>query len=284
MATRIDRRFAELKTEGRAALVTFLTAGDPDPETSLALVQALPAAGADVIELGMPFTDPMADGPAIQMSSQRALKAGQTLKKTLELVRAFRGSDDATPLVLMGYYNPIYIYGVDRFLRDSKSAGVDGLIIVDLPPEEDGELCLPALKAGLNFIRLATPTTDDKRLPAVLANTSGFVYYVSITGITGAATPDAEKVAAAVARIKRHTKLPVAVGFGVRTAEQAAGIASGADGVVVGSALVSVLKGSLDPNDKATEKTVSGVVDLVAALARGVRGASADKSTRSAPR
>ena len=284
MATRIDRRFAELKTEGRAALVTFLTAGDPDPETSLALVQALPAAGADVIELGMPFTDPMADGPAIQMSSQRALKAGQTLKKTLELVRAFRGSNDATPLVLMGYYNPIYVYGVDRFLRDATSAGVDGLIIVDLPPEEDEELCLPALKAGLNFIRLATPTTDDKRLPAVLANTSGFVYYVSITGITGAATPDAEKVAAAVARIKRHTKLPVAVGFGVRTAEQAAGIASGADGVVVGSALVSVLKGSLDPNDKATEKTVSGVVDLVAALARGVRGASADKSTRSAPR
>ena len=284
MATRIDRRFAELKTEGRAALVTFLTAGDPDPETSLALVQALPAAGADVIELGMPFTDPMADGPAIQMSSQRALKAGQTLKKTLELVRAFRGSDDATPLVLMGYYNPIYVYGVDRFLRDAKSAGVDGLIIVDLPPEEDEELCLPALKAGLNFIRLATPTTDDKRLPAVLANTSGFVYYVSITGITGAATPDAGKVAAAVTRIKRHTKLPVAVGFGVRTAEQAAGIASGADGVVVGSALVNVLKGSLDPNDKATEKTVSGVVDLVAALARGVRGASADKSTRSAPR
>ncbi|MEA2926369.1 MAG: tryptophan synthase alpha chain [Alphaproteobacteria bacterium] len=284
MTTRIDRRFAELKTEGRAALVTFLTAGDPDPETSLALVRALPAAGADVIELGMPFTDPMADGPAIQLSSQRALKAGQTLKKTLELVRAFRGSDDTTPLVLMGYYNPIYIYGVDRFLRDAKSAGVDGLIIVDLPPEEDEELCLPALKAGLNFIRLATPTTDDKRLPAVLANTSGFVYYVSITGITGAATPDAGKVAAAVARIKRHTKLPVAVGFGVRTAEQAAGIASGADGVVVGSALVNVLKGSLDPNDKATEKTVSGVVDLVAALARGVRGATADKSTQSAPR
>jgi tryptophan synthase alpha chain len=198
-------------------------------------------------------------------------------------VRAFRGGDDATPLVLMGYYNPIYVYGVDRFLRDAKSAGVDGLIIVDLPPEEDEELCLPALKAGLNFIRLATPTTDDKRLPAVLANTSGFVYYVSITGITGAATPDAGKVAAAVARIKRHTKLPVAVGFGVRTAEQAAGIASGADGVVVGSALVSVLKGSLDLNDKATEKTVSGVVDLVAALARGVRGASADKSTQSAP-
>jgi len=282
MATRIDRRFAELKTAGRAALVTFLTAGDPDPETSLALVRALPAAGADVIELGMPFTDPMADGPAIQMSSQRALKAGQTLKKTLELVRAFRITDDGTPLVLMGYYNPIYVYGVDRFLRDATSAGVDGLIIVDLPPEEDEELCLPALKAGLNFIRLATPTTDDKRLPAVLANTSGFVYYVSITGITGAATPDPGKVAAAVARIKRHTKLPVAVGFGVRTAEQAAGIASGADGVVVGSALVNVLKRSLDPNNKATEKTVSGVVNLVAELARGVRGASADKSTQSA--
>ena len=283
MATRIDRRFAELKTAGRAALVTFLTAGDPDPETSLALVRALPAAGADVIELGMPFTDPMADGPAIQMSSQRALKAGQTLKKTLDLVRAFRATDDATPLVLMGYYNPIYVYGVDRFLRDATSAGVDGLIIVDLPPEEDEELCLPALKAGLNFIRLATPTTDDKRLPAVLANTSGFVYYVSITGITGAATPDPEIVAAAVARIKRHTRLPVAVGFGVRTAEQAAGIASGADGVVVGSALVNVLKRSLDPNDKATEKTVSGVVDLVAELARGVRSAGADKSTQSAP-
>jgi len=271
MATRIDRRFAELKTEGRAALVTFLTAGDPDPETSLALVQALPAAGADVIELGMPFTDPMADGPAIQMSSQRALKAGQTLKKTLELVRAFRGSDDATPLVLMGYYNPIYVYGVDRFLRDAKSAGVDGLIIVDLPPEEDGELCLPALKAGLNFIRLATPTTDDKRLPAVLANTSGFVYYVSITGITGAATPDAGKVAAAVARIKRHTKLPVAVGFGVRNAESARAIAEGADGVVVGSALVDALRASLDRNGKASPGSVRAVTDLVSKLAEGVR-------------
>jgi tryptophan synthase alpha chain len=216
MTTRIDRRFEELKSQGRAALVTFLTAGDPDPETSLALLRAVPAAGADVVELGMPFTDPMADGPAIQLSSQRALKAGQTLKKTLEMVRAFRRADDATPLVLMGYYNPIYVYGVDRFLRDAKSAGVDGLIVVDLPPEEDEELCLPALKAGVNFIRLATPTTDDKRLPAVLANTSGFVYYVSITGITGAATPDPAKVAAAVGRIKRHTKLPVAVGAGER--------------------------------------------------------------------
>jgi tryptophan synthase alpha chain len=273
MTTRIDRRFAQLKTEGRAALVTFLTAGDPDAETSLALLRAIPAAGADVVELGMPFTDPMADGPAIQMSSQRALKAGQTLKKTLAMVRAFRQADDATPLVLMGYYNPIYIYGVDRFLRDAKSAGVDGLIVVDLPPEEDEELCLPALKAGMNFIRLATPTTDDKRLPAVLANTSGFVYYVSITGITGAAMADPAKVTAAVARIKRHTKLPVAVGFGVRTAEQAAVIASGADGVVVGSALVNALKASLDRDDKATAKTVTVVVNLVAELARGVRSA-----------
>ncbi len=282
MTTRIDHRFAALKTDGRAALVTFLTAGDPDPETSLAILRALPKAGADVVELGMPFTDPMADGPAIQMSSQRALKAGQTLAKTLAMVRAFRQADDGTPIVLMGYYNPIYIYGVDRFLTDAKSAGVDGLIVVDLPPEEDEELCLPALAAGLNFIRLATPTTDDKRLPAVLANTSGFVYYVSITGITGAATPDPGKVMGAVARIKRHTKLPVAVGFGVRTAEQAAAIASGADGVVVGSALVNALEDSLDKDNKATAKTVTAVTDLVAALARGVRGARADKFTQSA--
>src|ERR1700704_2156905 len=282
MTTRIEQRFAALKREGRAALVTFVTAGDPDRATSLAILRALPGAGADIIELGMPFTDPMADGPAIQASSLRALKAGQNMKKTLAIVRAFRKADDTTPIVLMGYYNPIYIYGVAKFLADAKAAGVDGLIVVDLPPEEDDELCKPALEAGLNFIRLATPTTDDKRLPAVLANTSGFVYYVSITGITGSATPDAGKVHAAVARIKRHTKLPVAVGFGVRTAEQAAGIASGADGVVVGSALVNVLKGSLDPNNKATEKTVSGVVNLVAELARGVRGASADKSTQSA--
>jgi tryptophan synthase alpha chain len=277
MTTRIDHRFAELKSAGRAALVTFLTAGDPDPATSLAILRALPTAGADVIELGMPFTDPMADGPAIQMSSQRALKAGQTLKQTLAMVRDFRRGDAATPIVLMGYYNPIYIYGVDRFLADAKAAGVDGLIVVDLPPEEDEELCLPALKAGLNFIRLATPTTDDKRLPAVLANTSGFVYYVSITGITGAAAPDPGKVGAAVSRIKRHTKLPVAVGFGVRTAEQAAAIAAGADGVVVGSALVSALKASLDGSGKATAKTVTSVVNLVAELARGVRGARAGK-------
>jgi len=282
MATRIDRRFAELSSEGRAALVTFVTAGDPDPETSLAILSALPAAGADVVELGMPFTDPMADGPAIQMSSQRALKAGQTLEKTLGMVRAFRKGDDRTPIVLMGYYNPIYVYGVDRFLDAAKSAGVDGLIVVDLPPEEDEELCLPALKAGLNFIRLATPTTDGKRLPAVLANTSGFVYYVSITGITGAATPDPAAVMAAVSRIKRHTNLPVAVGFGVRSAEQAAVIAAGADGVVVGSALVSALKASLGPGDKATAKTVTSVVNLVAELARGVRNARAAKSTQPA--
>jgi tryptophan synthase alpha chain len=273
MTTRIDRRFAELKKQGRAALVTFLTAGDPDLATSAAILAALPKAGADVIELGMPFTDPMADGPAIQMSSQRALKGGQTLKKTLELVATFRKADETTPIVLMGYYNPIYIHRVDRFLADAKARGVDGLIVVDLPPEEDEELCLPALKAGLNFVRLATPTTDDRRLPAVLANTSGFVYYVSITGITGAAAPDAAKVTAAVSRIKRHTSLPVAVGFGVRTAEQAAAIAAGADGVVVGSALVSALKTSLDGNDKPTPKTVAAVTDLVAELARGVRGA-----------
>src|SRR6201987_1118131 len=269
MSTRIDRRFAELKSQGRAALVTFLTAGDPDPETSLALLRAVPAAGADVVELGMPFTDPMADGPAIQLSSQRALKAGQTLARTLAMVRAFRAADGTTPIVLMGYYNPIYIYGVERFLADAGSAGVDGLIVVDLPPEEDEELCLPALKAGVNFIRLATPTTDDKRLPAVLANTSGFVYYVSITGITGAAAPDADKVHAAVTRIKRHTKLPVAVGFGVRTAEQAAVIAAGGGG----GGRVNALKASLDRDDKATAKTVTVVVNLVAELARGVRGA-----------
>jgi tryptophan synthase alpha chain len=272
MSTRIDQRFAALKKEGRAALVTFLTAGDPDAETSLAILQALPRAGADVIELGVPFTDPMADGPTIQASSQRALKAGQTLRKTLAMVRAFRESDNATPIVLMGYYNPIYVYGVDRFLVDAKAAGVDGLIVVDLPPEEDDELCLPALKSGLNFVRLATPTTDDTRLPAVLANTSGFVYYVSITGITGMATPDTDSVIGAVARIKRHTRLPVAVGFGVRTAAHAQAIARGADGVVVGSALVDALKQSLDQNDRATKATLGAVIDVVKSLADGIRG------------
>ena len=271
--TRIERRFAELKREGRAGLVTFITAGAPDYDTSLAVLKALPDAGADVIELGMPFSDPMADGPAIQASSQRALKSGQTMKKTLAMVRAFRAADASTPIVLMGYYNPIYVYGVDRFLVDAKSAGVDGMIIVDLPPEEDNELCLPAMKAGLNFIRLATPTTDDKRLPTVLTNTSGFVYYVSITGITGSAKPDFGKVAASVARIKRHTKLPVAVGFGVRTAKDARVIAQNADGVVVGSALVNAVKNSLDHKGKATGRTVKAVTKLAAELAKGVRGA-----------
>jgi tryptophan synthase alpha chain len=270
---RIDRRFAALNKQDSAALVTFTMAGDPDYATSLAILKALPKAGADVIELGMPFTDPMADGPAIQAAGLRALKAGQTLKKTLAAVRDFRAGDDATPIVLMGYYNPIYIYGVERFLADAKAAGVDGLIVVDLPPEEDSELCLPAMKAGLNFIRLATPTTDERRLPTVLTNTSGFVYYVSITGITGAAAPDAGKVAAAVARIKRHTKLPVCVGFGVRTAAHARAIAEGADGVVVGSALVEAVRQSLGPDGKPTSKSVAAVTDLTRALAEGVRGA-----------
>jgi tryptophan synthase alpha chain len=270
---RTDRRFAALNKEGRAALVTFTMAGDPDYATSLAILKALPKAGADVIELGMPFTDPMADGPAIQAAGLRALKAGQNMKKTLAAVRDFRAGDDATPIVLMGYYNPIYIYGVERFLADAKAAGVDGLIVVDLPPEEDSELCLPAMKAGLNFVRLATPTTDEKRLPTVLTNTSGFVYYVSITGITGAAAPDTGKVAAAVARIKRHTKLPVCVGFGVRTAAHARAIAEGADGVVVGSALVEAVRQSLGPDSKPTAATVAAVTDLARALAEGVHSA-----------
>jgi tryptophan synthase alpha chain len=273
LTTRIDARFAELKQQERAALITFLMAGDPDPATSLDILKALPKAGADVIEIGMPFTDPMADGPAIQAAGLRALKAGMTLKKTLAMVRAFRTGDATTPLVLMGYYNPIYIYGVEKFLTDAKSAGVDGLIIVDLPPEEDDELCLPAMRAGLNFIRLATPTTDDKRLPAVLANTSGFVYYVSITGITGSASADANVVGDAVASIKRHTKLPVCVGFGIRTPLAARGIAQHADGAVVGTALVDALRGSLDPEGRATAGTVGAVADLVASLALGVRGA-----------
>jgi tryptophan synthase alpha chain len=271
--TRIDARFAELKKQGRSAFVTFLMAGDPDPATALEIIKALPKAGADMIEIGMPFTDPMADGPSIQAAGLRALKAGMTLKKTLAMVAEFRKGDNTTPLVLMGYYNPVYIYGVDKFLVDAKSAGVDGLIIVDLPPEEDAELCLPAMKAGLNFIRLATPTTDDKRLPAVLANTSGFVYYVAITGITGSASANTAVVGEAVARIKRHTKLPVCVGFGIRTPEAARGIAENADGAVVGTALVDALAASLDAAGQATAKTVDAVADLVAALALGVRGA-----------
>ena len=273
MTTRIDARFAELKKQGRSAFITFVMAGDPDPATSLEIIKALPSAGSDVIEIGMPFTDPMADGPSIQAAGLRALKAGMTLKKMLAMVREFRKADDVTPLVLMGYYNPIYIYGVDQFLADAKAAGVDGLIVVDLPPEEDSELCLPAVKAGLNFIRLATPTTDDRRLPAVLANTSGFVYYVSVTGITGSAAADSAAVAQAVARIKRHTKLPVCVGFGIRTPEAARAIAADADGAVVGSALVDVLRNSLDAGGKASAKTVEAVAGLAASLAQGIREA-----------
>jgi tryptophan synthase alpha chain len=273
VTTRIDARFAQLKREGRSAFVSFVMAGDPDPATSLGIIKALPKAGADVIEIGMPFTDPMADGPSIQAAGLRALKAGMTLTKTLAMVGEFRTDDDTTPLVLMGYYNPIYIYGVERFLIDAKAAGVDGLIIVDLPAEEDDELCLPALKAGLNFIRLATPTTDDRRLPAVLANTSGFVYYVSITGITGAAAADSRVVAEAVARIKRHTELPVCVGFGIRTPDAARAIAERANGAVVGTALVDALRASLDASGQATAGTVNAVAELAASLAQGVRGA-----------
>jgi tryptophan synthase alpha chain len=268
--TRIDRRFAALKAEGRPALVTFITAGDPDPQHAQAILDGLPGAGADIIELGMPFSDPMADGPAIQAASLRALKAGQTMKATLEAVRRFRQRDGETPIVLMGYYNPIYVYPSDKFLDEASAAGVDGLIVVDVPPEADEELCLPAMEKGLNFIRLATPTTDAKRLPAVLANTSGFVYYVSITGITGAAAPVVDEVHSQVARIKKATKLPVAVGFGVRTGEQAAAIAKGADGVVVGSALVTAIKDSLT-DGKATDKTVQAVLDLVKSLAGALR-------------
>jgi tryptophan synthase alpha chain len=271
VTARVEARFARCRAEGRAALVTYVMAGDPDPDTSLAVLKALPRAGADIVEFGLPFTDPMADGPPIQAAALRSLKAGQTTARTLDLVREFRKGDTDTPVILMGYFNPIYVYGVERFLADARSAGVDGLIVVDLPPEEDEELCLPALRAGLAFIRLATPTTDDRRLPAVLRNTACFVYYVSITGITGAATPDFGKVGAAVERIKRHTALPVVVGFGVKTGAHAAAIAKGADGVVVGSALVNAVQHSLDGEGRATSRTVEVVTTLVRDLAEGVR-------------
>jgi tryptophan synthase alpha chain len=271
MTARLDARFARCRAENRAALVTYVMAGDPDPDTSLAVLRALPQAGADIVEFGLPFTDPMADGPAIQAAALRALKAGQTTARTLDLVRRFRAEDAETPVILMGYFNPIYVYGVERFLSEAKDAGVDGLIVVDLPPEEDAELCLPALRAGLAFIRLATPTTDDRRLPAVLANTAGFVYYVSITGITGAATPDFGRVSAAVERIKRHTPLPVVVGFGVKAPEHAAAVAQGADGVVVGSALIDAMRATLDAGGQATPQTVEAVAALVRGLAEGVR-------------
>jgi len=268
MTGRIAERFAKLKQEGRAGLVAFVTAGDPDAATALAIVRGLPAAGADLIELGMPFTDPMADGPAIQAASLRALAKGATMPTTLQLVRDFRQTDQATPIILMGYYNPIYAYGVERFIADALAAGVDGLIVVDLPPEEDAELCLPALKAGLNFIRMATPTTDDRRLPAVLANTSGFLYYVSLAGITGVGTPDTTAVEAAVARIRRQAPLPIAVGFGIRTPEQAAAIARFADAAAVGTALVAKVAEARD-----SAAAVDGVLGLVRQLSAGVRGA-----------
>jgi tryptophan synthase alpha chain len=271
MATRINHVFQKLSAEKRTALVTFLTAGDPDYETSLKIFKGLPAAGADVIEIGMPFTDPMADGPAIQAAGLRALKAGQTLKKTLRLVKDFRKFDADTPIVLMGYYNPIYVHGVERFLSDAKEVGVDGLIVVDLPPEEDDELCIPAQKAGIDFIRLATPTTDDARAPAVFRHTSGFVYYVSVLGITGTKAPDLKSVAANVTRLKRHTQLPIAVGFGVKSAEQARAIAKSADGVVVGSALVGAIANSLTKLGKPTGKTVKAVHDMVKDIASGLR-------------
>ena len=262
--TRIDARFAQLKADGKKAFVAYMMAGDPDVDTSLELMRGLPSAGADVIELGMPFTDPMADGPTIQLAGQRALEQGQTLEKTLQMVRDFRAGDDTTPIVLMGYYNPIYSRGVDKFLMDAKEAGIDGLIVVDLPPEEDDELCIPAQKAGLNFIRLATPTTDDQRLPKVLQNTSGFVYYVSITGITGAAAASASDVAPEVARIKAKTDLPVIVGFGIRTPETSEAIASVADGAVVGSAIVKMVE---------EQRPVPEILDFVKGLSDGAHRA-----------
>jgi len=273
MTARMDKRFAALKAEGRPALVTYFMGGDPDYDTSLGIMKALPEAGADVIELGMPFSDPMADGPAIQLAGQRALKAGQTLKKTLQLAADFRKVDADTPIVMMGYYNPIYIYGVEKFLDDALVAGVDGLIVVDLPPEMDDELCIPAIRKGINFIRLATPTTDDKRLPTVLKNTSGFVYYVSMNGITGSALPDPSLVSGAVKRIKQHTDLPICVGFGVKTAEHAKVIGGSADGVVVGTAIVNQIATSLTKDGKASADTIQAVATLVRGLSTGTRSA-----------
>jgi len=272
MTQRMDARFAALKQENRPAFVTFVMAGDPDPDTAQQIVDGLPAAGADVIEIGMPFSDPMADGPAIQAAGQRALEAGQDMVKTLELVRNFRKKDDTTPIVLMGYYNPIFIYGVDRFIDKAIEVGIDGFIIVDLPPEEDEEFCLPAINKGLNFIRLAAPTTDDKRLPMVMSNTSGFVYYVSMTGVTGSALSNPTDIGAQVKRLKTHTDLPICVGFGIKTAADAKRIGADADGVVVGTALVKAVEDSLN-NGKATDKTVAAVHGLVVDIATGVHAA-----------
>ncbi|SHJ95547.1 tryptophan synthase, alpha chain [Aureimonas altamirensis DSM 21988] len=272
MTTRIEARFQKLRDEGRPGLVTFIMAGDPDGDTTLSVMRRLPEAGADLIELGMPFSDPMADGPAIQKAGLRALKGGETLHRTLDTVRRFREADGETPVILMGYFNPIYIYGVDSFVADARAAGIDGLIVVDLPPEMDAELCLPAVEAGLNFIRLATPTTDEKRLPTVLRNTSGFVYYVSINGITGSAAPDTDAVARSVARIKGQTDLPVAVGFGVRTGAQAEALGRVADAVVVGSALVAAIE-TAQTEGKDREAAAEAVLDVVRDLSAGVRRA-----------
>lgn len=272
MTQRMSDRFAKLAEQNRPAFVTYFMGGDPDFDTSVSIMKGLPAAGADIIELGMPFSDPMADGPSIQAAGLRALKGGHNIPKALDMVRAFRADDDETPIVVMGYYNPIYQYGPEKFLADAKNAGIDGMIVVDLPPEMDEELCIPALAKGLNFIRLATPTTDEKRLPKVLSNTSGFVYYVSINGITGAATPDPTQVSQSVTHIKAKTELPICVGFGVRSAEQAAAIGRAADGVVVGTAIVSAVADSLD-NGKASANTVSSALALVADIAKGVQTA-----------
>ncbi|MEP2978554.1 MAG: tryptophan synthase subunit alpha [Lentilitoribacter sp.] len=277
MTARMDKRFADLKAQNRPALVTYFMGGDPDYDSSVGIMKALAQSGADVIELGMPFSDPMADGPAIQMAARRSLQGGQTLQKTLEIAKEFRKEDQDTPIVLMGYYNPIYIYGVDRFLDAALEAGIDGLIVVDLPPEMDDELCIPSLEKGINFIRLATPTTDNKRLPKVLKNTSGFVYYVSMNGITGSALTETANVSEAVKRIKSHTELPICVGFGVKTAEQAQAIGADADGVVVGSAIVSQIANSLDENGAATADTVSNVSTLIKELAQGVANARIEK-------
>ena len=271
--TRIDRRFAKLRDEGRGGLVTYIMAGDPDLETGLDILKGLPSAGADIIELGIPFSDPMADGPAIQLAAQRALKSGMTLKKVLDMVRAFREGDDETPIVLMGYYNPIYIYGVDKFLTDAKEAGIDGFIIVDLPPEEEGEFCLPVRDAGMNFIYLTAPTTTDARLPRVLENASGFVYYVSITGITGTASAAQADIEAAVNRLKANTDLPVAVGFGIKTPEQAAQVAGVADAAVVGSALVGLIADNIDEDWIAKPGCAAAVLDFARELGNGVRNA-----------
>jgi len=272
---RLDALFSRLKAENRGGLGIFITASDPDQETSQQILDGLPGAGADMIEFGMPFSDPMADGPAVQAASQRALKAGGSLARTIEMVRKFREKDSTTPIVLMGYYNPIYIMGVDKFLEEAIDAGADGLIAVDLPPEEDVELCLPSVEAGLPFIRLATPTTDDQRMPAVLNNTSGFIYYVSIMGVTGSQDVPTGLVEKAVARLKKHTDIPVAVGFGIKTPDQAAAVARAADAAIVGSAVVSTIADSLDQNGKAGADTTRKVLDLVASLADGVRGARA---------